>query len=709
MVFVPFPEYRPDVSSYNANVTGLVSNVLPRQDGYGPFHEFGALTQTLGGGNDSFTKVLLHFDGTDASTTITDDAAGAAFTWTAAGNAQIDTAQSVFGGASLLCDGTGDWVSSSVGSALPFLTDDFHIHMRVRCAGADGTLFNICGQGDSTASATLSSFNIARISAGNVIRARVSDGASFVTLTGVTAVLQNVWHEIEFSRSGGTLYLFVDGNLEASDAVFAGNTVSDDLRVGAAGELTTNTWNGWIDEFMLSMGEAGHTAEYNPPESAYSIPTPCRGMFYARDDDGTIVVFAGSVNKLFKLNATTQEWADVSVAAGYTDLPANNHWQFAQFGLLVIAVQPNAAPQVFTLGSSTAFGNLSGSPPQAAYIAIVSRFVVLSGLTSNPFRIQWSGLGDATNWTAGSNSSDFQDFPDGGIVRGVASGDFGIVFQDSVIRRMIWNQNTVTVFDFNKITEEMGLLYPYSLTKAGDSAFFVSQKGWHRVGLTGSPVAIGKERVDRTFFADVDVSSPRLVVGAGDPEASRAFFMYKSGSGAAGLADKLLAYDYLLDRWSAISGQALEYIATMSVPGVTLEGLDALFPNLDAMTISLDDIAQSALPRLAAFDSTNAMGMFTGETLEAILETPEQATDIKVRIQNVRPNTDATTCYVSIGVREKLSDAVTYRGETVLLASGICGANVRGRLLRARLRIPAGETWTFASGVEPRIAGEGRW
>src|SRR5262245_59897088 len=37
-------------------------------------------------GNDSFTKVMLHFNGTDASTTITDsNAGGSAHTWTAAG------------------------------------------------------------------------------------------------------------------------------------------------------------------------------------------------------------------------------------------------------------------------------------------------------------------------------------------------------------------------------------------------------------------------------------------------------------------------------------------------------------------------------------------------------------------------------------------------------------------------------------------------
>ena len=62
---------------------------------------------------DTSQTLLLHADGTDASTTVTDSSLNAA-TMTPAGNAQIDTAQSVFGGASLLFDGTGDYVDTPV-------------------------------------------------------------------------------------------------------------------------------------------------------------------------------------------------------------------------------------------------------------------------------------------------------------------------------------------------------------------------------------------------------------------------------------------------------------------------------------------------------------------------------------------------------------------------------------------------------------------
>ena len=130
-----------------------------------------------------------------------------------------------------------------------------------------------------------------------------------------------------------------------------------------------------------------------PSVSTFSgaLPAACRGAFYALKSDGSVAIFAGTSDRLYVMDNTTFGWADVSKdGEAYLALTATSYWQFAQFGSLVIAVQANVPPQVFDLSSSNEFGNLDGSPPQAAYIAIVGRFVVLSGLLSNPYRIQWS-------------------------------------------------------------------------------------------------------------------------------------------------------------------------------------------------------------------------------------------------------------------------------------------------------------------------------
>src|SRR5204862_8114370 len=121
-------------------------------------------------------------------------------------------------------------------------------------------------------------------------------------------------------------------------------------------------------------------------------------------------VFAGTSTDLFLLNNTDFSWSKVSLAGGpYAALTASDLWQFRQFNNLVFAVQANVVPQVFDISSSVAFANGAGGPPQARYIDIVGRFVVLFGLLSHPNRVQWSGLNDVNgpnSWTPGLNSSD---------------------------------------------------------------------------------------------------------------------------------------------------------------------------------------------------------------------------------------------------------------------------------------------------------------
>src|SRR5262249_8573657 len=248
--------------------------------------------------------------------------------------------------------------------------------------------------------------------------------------------------------------------------------------------------------------------------------------------------------------------SDVSKAGGsYSALPGANHWQFAQFGNFVIAVQPNTVPQVFDLTVSTAFADLGGSPPQARYIAVVGRFVVLSGLVSTPYRIQWSGLNGVTTWTAGVNSSDYQDLPDGGIVRGVAGGEYGVIFQETAMRRMVFAPGSPVIFNIERITEDKGLMAPYSLIRAADKIFFLAPPGSGGVAPPGPPAAIGKERFDRTFFADFDSGSIQMIIGAADPAATRVYWAYKSNSGTTGQFDKVVCYDYALDRASIIAMQ----------------------------------------------------------------------------------------------------------------------------------------------------------
>lgn len=437
---------------------------------------------------------------------------------------------------------------------------------------------------------------------------------------------------------------------------------------------------------------------------------------------GTVyyVIAAGLTANAFEVSATSGGAAINTSSAGsgthsvtsiYSALSSDALWQFAQFGNLVFATQKNAALQVYDLSAGGAFGNALGSPPQASYVSVVGRFLVLSGLLSPPYRIQWSGLNNvnaATSWDGLTLGSDHQDFPDGGIVRGVAGGEFGIVFQDQAIRRMSYIPGSALIFQIERIAKDMGLFAPYSIISAGSLIFFHSAKGFYKIQPGGVPEQIGREKFDRTFFDDLDKNELRMFQGCADPRSTMVFWAYKSTAGTTGLYDKILGYDYALERAFPIS-MAGEYLLGMSQPGITLENLDSLSSSIDALGASLDSYAVATQPLISQFNNAHKLGFFSGLNLEATLETSEQGTSgNRIFVSGFRPITDAGTFYGSASYRET-QQATATAGTEVLINSrtGRCDMRRSTRYSRFKGRIPAGTTWTYAAGVEPDVTPEG--
>src|SRR6185312_2842076 len=137
----------------------------------------------------------------------------------------------------------------------------------------------------------------------------------------------------------------------------------------------------WRPDVSDFQGQATHNVVnviprgdgYGPAASFLAATTAlasaCRGMFFSRNNDGSITVFAGTSTRLYKLSNTDFSWTDVSKSGNaYSALSSSAMWEFAQFNNFVFAVQQNVVPQVYDLTSSSEFADLGGSPPQAAYI-----------------------------------------------------------------------------------------------------------------------------------------------------------------------------------------------------------------------------------------------------------------------------------------------------------------------------------------------------
>lgn len=430
-----------------------------------------------------------------------------------------------------------------------------------------------------------------------------------------------------------------------------------------------------------------------------AMPGYCRGTTGAVQLDNSTAIFGGNDTALLKVDPTARTWEDVSKGGGYT-LSTKELWDFAQFGNNVIAATTNINPQLYTLGTSTLFADLGGSPPQARRVSVVGDFVVLSGLTNNPNRIQWSGINDITEWTPGVSQSDYNDFPDGGFVQGIAGGEVGLVFQDRAIRRMIY-VGPPLIFQFQRISEDRGVLMRYSIAKSGGLTFFLSNDGFCMIDRGGSLTPIGAKRVDRTILADADLTDPRYMQAIADPVSKRVHWFYKSVSSATvNVLDKEIIYDWSLDRWSPaqtnVSG------ATSVIPlATTLESLDAV-ANLDALPYSLDTYTSTYASSLAVVGTDGSMGFRSGSNLEATLDTPEGMIGGGVRtyISGAQPIADCADALVSCRSRDRLFDEYSESVETPIGVRGYSTFRANGRFNTIRMRMPAGSQWSFVRSVD---------
>jgi len=239
-----------------------------------PFDANGALaTSGLGATDPNYASVslLLHFDGTNGSTTFTDNSPSPK-TPTAAGNAQISTSQSKFGGASCIFDRSGDAVVIADQTSMRLGSGDWTIECFIRPTVIDGTEQTIAMKGNNIDTAANYEFRWITRSTGTLLQ--VSNGTSVTSLLGATSVpVANTWTHVAAVRTGNVLKLFINGTQSGSDTAFTGsvNENTGSFYIGARNTVGTlsEVFSGHIDEFRFTKGVARYTANFTVPTEAF--------------------------------------------------------------------------------------------------------------------------------------------------------------------------------------------------------------------------------------------------------------------------------------------------------------------------------------------------------------------------------------------------------------------------------------------------------
>jgi len=441
-------------------------------------------------------------------------------------------------------------------------------------------------------------------------------------------------------------------------------------------------------------------------EVSDALGSECLGMIKIQDSNDTLTIIAGTQTNLYKLNTSTTpySWTNISKSVDAYNVPANDRWQFAVFGDHVIACNLGTVLQSYDINTPTAFADISGAPT-ARTIWVTGDYLCVGSLTNDPSRMAWSGLNDHTFWTYGKRGSDTQLFPDGGeVLGGFGAQAGGLVMQRDKIRYQNFAPNTGLTFTFSEANSERGTISQFAHVSLAPNRFFYLSSDGFFAGVEGQP--IGAERVDSWFFDNVDNNYLYDVRAIPDPFEKIVWWIFQTNNGTR----RLLGYDWQLDRW-CLSDQDLSDAAPLLTPGITWDGLDALYDTIDDVNVPFDSrLFKGGAPAFAAISTDNKLAYFTGTNQAATLQTAlvELNAGHRTFVNGGRVETNATNYTVTIGSANFHGGAITNKAAvSPSTRSGHLPLRCSGRLHQVTVNIAAGEGWDIAKGISLTAPREG--
>ena len=452
--------------------------------------------------------------------------------------------------------------------------------------------------------------------------------------------------------------------------------------------------------------------------STVALNTNPLGLFTSIGAGGT-TNYAGDGSKLYQMD-NNGDFQDKSKSGGYnnsTTEGSKDYWSFIKFGDNIIASNFADNIQKFEEGTDSLFSDRVTL--KAKYLAVIRDFVVTAYTKESnveyPQRVKWSGINDSSTWTPSqATQSGFQDIPgDHGRLMGiVGSESFGIVFFERAIYRMEY-VGTPLIFTFNKIGN-IGCFAPRSIVTFGNTIYFLSQDGYYALTGGAELSPIGTAKINNFFFRDFTANQEEIY-SAIDPNNSIVVWSYRGSgaTGSAGVNNKLLIYNYAVNKWSTGSGLSLLFLNTASQEAFnTLESLDTL-GSVDDLPRSLDSFFYNeGILGLAGFSENKKFGKFIGGSLPAIVDTTEfeGVENKRSTLVNARPIVDAngenTTVTVTPISRSSQMNTTTEGTSVSVRSSGDCPLRVTDRY--HRIRVSVNGNFSTMSGVDIEVRQEGK-
>ncbi len=267
---------------------------------------------------DSFTKLLIHSDTTDGSTTFT-DSSDSEHTITTNGDVHHEVDQKKFGDTSIYFDGMDDSLSIPVSNDFVFGVDDFTVDFMLYPIVLSGDI--ILYTGETTGDFFVGIENGVNLGCGThgvIWNVKIIHGMSI-----------NQWYHVVLTRSAGVVYVYINGVEKGHAADTTDYVSSGAISIGS--QASMYYYSGYIDEFRVSKGIARWTSNFTPPNQTYSKNYQCPVEIECWETDNHVI--HTKIPSIFSFEAPIltiswdTSWADNTDYVGVTgSTPAKQVW-----------------------------------------------------------------------------------------------------------------------------------------------------------------------------------------------------------------------------------------------------------------------------------------------------------------------------------------------------------------------------------------------
>jgi hypothetical protein len=332
-------------------------------------------------------------------------------------------------------------------------------------------------------------------------------------------------------------------------------------------------------------------------------------------------------------------------------------------------------------------------------VTTVRDFVVAANVVGEESTVYWSDLNDEADWTPSATSqSDSQVIADGGDIRGITGGEFGLVLLEKAISRMSY-VGAPLFFQFDTIARNIGCYASSSIAQFGNLVFFLSDDGFYVCdGQTVTP--IGAEKIDRYFFTFADQSKIDEMSSSIDVIRKLIIWQYTD----IFAQKRLIIYNFQTKKWSEGTTTST-YVSTLAQAGVTLEGLDT-YGTVDSIDTSFDSRIWAGGKFVLAGVKDAKIITFTGSNKSGYVTTGDIGNGNQSIIMLAKPKVDTGSASVSVASRALLNEVPSFGTAVAADSENRVSLRAGGKYHRVRV-FPSGANWKTAAGVEIDLVPQG--